>query len=144
MKQTDSKYPHIRGWGCYLCTLAYIAGVRDIAIVDKLYPVLKSLGYIKDNSIPTSEKGWYRCFVAAPAACVHYLSKETGKEKNGKELSRHPHNPEPSIARDWLYIIKEIIVGNGSHFVVSHPEWYNPDERIKDGQARSYRVWSVV
>lgn len=142
MKQTDSEYPSVRGWGCYLCALAHMAGVRDIAIVDRLFrPLIKS-GAIKDNDVPV-EKGrdWWRCFVLRPEYIVESFARELGRDVSARELSRHATNPEPSRVQPGMFVVKD----TGTHFGLIWPEVYNPDPSIPlTGAGRSYRVWSVV
>lgn len=141
MKQTDSEYPSVRGWGCYLCTLAYMAGVRDIAIVDKLFPLLVKNGAIKDNDVPL-EKGrdWWRCFVMRPEYVVESFARELGRDVAAKEITRYTSNPEPSRIQPGMFIIKD----TGKHFGVVYPEVYNPDPSIPlDGSGKTWRLWRV-
>ena len=142
MKQTDSKHPHVRGWGCYLCPLAYMAGVRDIAVVDRLFPLLIKDGAIRDNDVPV-EKGrdWWRCFVMRPEYVVEAFARELGRDVAARELSRHATNPEPSRVQPGMFVVKD----TGKHFGLIWPEVYNPDPTIPlTGVGKSYRVWSVT
>lgn len=140
MKQTDSEYPSVRGWGCYLCALAWIAGVRDIAIVDRLFQPLIKSGAIRDNSRPVGSTGWYRCYIQLPAYIIETFARELGRDVAARELSRHATNPEPSRVQPGMFIVKD----TGTHFGLIWPEVYNPDPSIPlTGAGKSYRVWSV-
>ena len=140
MKQTDSEYPSVRGWGCYLCALAWIAGVRDIAIVDRLFrPLIKS-GAIRDNGRPIGSTGWYRCYVMLPAYIIETFARELGKDVDAKEINRYTSNPEPSRVQPGMFIIKD----TGKHFGVVYPEVYNPDPSIPlDGPGKTWRLWRI-
>jgi hypothetical protein len=145
MKQTDSTISSVRGWGCYLLCLAWLAGVRDIAVVDRLFSRLVKRGYIIDNQFPTTSKGWYRCYVVQPEKIVKAFANELGKKILAEELSRHPHNPEPMRGGMGIHIIKEAVTENGYHFGVIWPSRFNPDPRFSlDGEGRSYRLWSIA
>ena len=141
MKQTDSEYPSVRGWGCYLCALAWMAGVRDIAIVDRLFrPLIKS-GAIRDNGRPVGSTGWYRCYIQLPAYIVEAFARELGRDVSARELSRHTTNPEPSRVQPGMFVVKD----TGAHFALIWPEVYNPDPSIPlSGVGKSYRVWRVL
>jgi hypothetical protein len=140
MKQTDSEHLSVRGWGCYLCSLAWIAGVRDIAIVDRLFrPLIKS-GAIRDNGRPVGSTGWYRCYIQLPAYIIETFARELGHDVDAKEINRYTSNPEPSRVQPGMFIIKD----TGKHFGVVYPEVYNPDPSIPlDGPGKTWRLWRV-
>lgn len=144
MKQTDSKYKSVRGWGCYLCALAWIAGVRDIRDVDRFFIDLISSGWVLDNQLPTTKRGWYRCFVVKPERVVEYYARMMGSHVHAQELTRHPHDPRPTFALDGLWIVMEAATENGSHFGVVYPDVYNPDPRFPLDDGRTWRAWSVA
>ena len=143
MKQAESSIKSVRDWGCYLVTLAYIAGVRDIKVVDNLFEFLVKARAVLDNDIEIAPgNDWYRCFVLNAEYCVEAFGREVGKDLAAKELSRGPIQPRNAPG---MHIIKEAVGPAGSHFGQIAPEVFNPDSRLPfvNARARSWRVWRV-
>ena len=128
-----------------MCALAWIAGVRDIAIVDRIFPFLVESKALWNNNVPV-EKGrdWWRCFVPSKESAVYIVetfARELGKDVDAKEINRYTSNPEPSRIQPGMFIIKD----TGKHFGVVYPEVYNPDPSITlDGPGKTWRLWRVI
>ena len=138
--QTDSKHKSVRGWGCVYCTLCKMAGMETIEQVDAAFPILVKNGLVLDND------RWYAfCGRPLQGQIVEALAETIGKKVVARELTVHPHDPEPTSNLKGIYIlVRGETESGGDHFGLSYPEEYNPDPRYPLDNIKEWRVWAVA
>lgn len=152
-KQTASPSSHVRGYGCKAHSdmalpqlfLNHSLSPEEIILI--IERAIKA-GYILDNAIPTTQNGWYRCFVKDPVSLIALTGEYFGRKISGKELMRNvPSIAERPLKYDYMQI--EWKTDIGSHFGLG--EWvngvvettYNPWPALKTNGIRTVRYWRI-
>lgn len=150
--QTNSKDPHIQGWGCNAYSLLDLTSfdfTNDEA--DHYIHQAIRMGFILDNDIPIKKgNDWYRIFVKDPERFLEYVIIDKQRKYSIKEIVRisSPFNliwPNPLVK-----LILEFETNTGSHFLSGKlvngvpKQKYNPDPSIKLGKLLSIRAWDLT
>lgn len=150
--QTNSKDPHIRGWGCNAYSLLDLTPfdfTNDEA--DHYIHQAIKMGFILDNDIPIKKGNkWYRILVIDPQRFLEYVIIDKQRKYDVKEVVRitAPFNllwPNP-----YVKLILEFQTKEGSHFLSGKlvggvpRQKYNPDPSIKLGKLLSIRAWDLT
>lgn len=151
-RQTDSSVASIRGYGCYFYSLMalwqnqHLLALSD-AELSKIFDTCVAAGIIVDNKIPTTDAGWYRCFIKSPRDIFKVADGYTNKKTQARETYRSPTLIDTPAGQ---YTIIEWRTKTGSHFVVGIVNakgvqvLYNPDPRIKSTTIKTIRHWEVI
>lgn len=149
--QTSSGIKSIRGFGCYLSCLAAIAmdvagTVLSVKEIEAVFAEAVKLGIVLDNDVPTTEAGWWRCFVMDPWALMRLFAQRLGYRAKVDGGSKETVSPTPA---GW-YTIVEYTTGTGSHFRVgtvaadkSIVVEYDPGPSFPVNAVRTVRHWRV-
>jgi len=152
-KQTESPSSHVRGYGCKahsdmgMVQLYLKHGMAPEEVLLVIERAIKA-GFILDNTLPTSQNGWYRCFVKDPVSLIALTGEYFGRKISGKELSRGvPDSKNIPLRYDFMQI--EWATDIGSHFGLG--DWvngkietmYNPWPSLKVNGIRTVRYWRI-
>ena len=152
IKQTDSKDPHIRGWGCLAYSLLDLLPF-DFTNDEADYYIHQAIkmGFILDNDILVAKGNeWYRILVKDPERFLEYVSIDKQRKYDIKEsvVIRTPFN---CVWRNkFIKLILEFQTKTGSHFLSGKlvdgvpKQKYNPDPSVKLGKLLSIRPWNIV
>jgi len=152
-KQTDSPSSHLRGYGCKIhadtaMVQLYLNKVLSPQEVSLITDKAIKAGFVLDNAIPTTQNGWYRCYVKDPVSLIALTGEYLGKKVSGKEICRGaPLSKFIPIKYDFMVI--EWATDLGSHFGLG--DWvngkiettYNPWVGLKTNGIRTVRYWRI-
>lgn len=153
--QTDSKWSHIRGWGCHASALLSFLGLNltteqvENVIRAGMRVLINGIPMIRDNNAPIdirNPESWWRCFVVDAPAFVEMAGSYLGKRVHCKYLGRSVSNIAPEHC---THAEIEYRTNTGSHFIAGDVAngkatlGYNPDPKVKTFSIISYRWYSV-
>lgn len=149
-KQTQSVNNHFRFYGCYaftLLTMVQMLAEKTLTLTECQNLINDAIkkGLILDNDIPTTQNGWYRCFVANPLTFTKLAIDYLGGKGTLSEISRGaPNLPQPKDAR---FVVIEWSTKTGSHFGLGTftngtlETIYDPWESFPRTGVKTVRFW---
>lgn len=142
--QTQSKWSHIRGWGCYASTLLSFLDI-DMTVddVEAVIRAAAAFGIIKDNAAPINNadpNSWWRCFVTNAPKFIEFAGRYFG---NSVQAVAMLNTKKPMKNSHASHVAIEYETSTGSHFIRGGENPYNPDPSVKIGSVKSYRYFEV-